>query len=120
MPFAKDSTYWNNVDLCTKDPKACFNQHLSEKGVHFDQFWRHICPSSEFLVPGGHQAFFPLARNAAVAAGGLVLSLRTFGSTLSGVWCSFAVFNAIRFAGAFRHHLVTGPLGSRARKAAAH
>jgi hypothetical protein len=66
----------------------------------------------------GHQAFFPLARNAAVAAGGLVLSLRTFGSTLSGVWCSFAVFNAIRFAGAFRHHLVTGPLGSRARKAA--
>ena len=68
----------------------------------------------------GHQAFFPLARNAAVAAGGLVLSLRTFGSTLSGVWCSFAVFNAIRFAGAFRHHLVTGPLGSRARAEAAH
>lgn len=68
----------------------------------------------------GHQAFFPLARNAAIASGGLVLSLRTFGGTLPGVWCSFGVFNAIRFAGAARHHLVTGPLGSRARAKAAH
>ena len=65
------------------------------------------------LRRGGHAGpqAFPLARNAAVAAGGLVLSLRTFGDALSGVWCSFAVFNAGWFAGAFRHHLVTGPWG---------
>lgn len=64
-------------------------------------------------VMQGHQAFFPLALNAFVASAGLVASLNLFGHTLPGVWCGFGVFNSIRFLGAMRHHLVTGPLGSR-------
>ena len=64
----------------------------------------------------GHQAFFPLARNAAVAAGGLVLSLRTFGYVVgSVVFLRRLQRDSVRRR--VPHHLVTGPLGSRARKA---
>jgi len=67
-------------------------------------------------VMQGHQAFFPLARNAAVAAGGLIVALKYLGTSLAGVWWSFFVFNAIRFTGAMYHHKVSGPLGSRSRQ----
>ena len=65
-------------------------------------------------VMQGHAAFFPLARNAALASAGLLAALRSpLGDSLPGVWYSFAVFNSIRFLGAYRHHKITGPLGSR-------
>ena len=71
---------------------------------------------SAFVAEGimqGHQAFFALAVNAAIAAAGLYGALGAFGSTLAGVWCSFGVFNSFRLALALRHPKFTGPLARR-------
>jgi hypothetical protein len=40
----------------------------------------------------------------------MVTSLRLFGSSLVGVWASFATFNLIRLAGVLHHHFIAGPL----------
>jgi hypothetical protein len=61
-------------------------------------------------IQQGNQAFVELAAATACASLGMVVSLRLFGSTLAGVWGSFAVFNGIRLIGVLRHHFVSGPL----------
>lgn len=58
----------------------------------------------------GHQAFGRLALNTAAASAGLLTCLHFFGSSLTGVWCSFWVFNGIRLVFALQHHWVAGPL----------
>jgi len=65
----------------------------------------------------GHRAFFPLARNSFFASAALILSIRRYGDSLTGIWLSFGIFNGIRFAGAMRHHLYTGPLAAARREA---
>ena len=61
----------------------------------------------------GNQYFTQLAAVSAVAAAGMLLSLKTFGSTLTGVWGSFAIFNFIRLLGVLHHHFYDGPLARR-------
>ena len=64
-------------------------------------------------IQQGNQYFTQLAAISAVAAGGMLLSLRMFGGTLAGVWGSFAVFNFIRLGGVLYHHFFDGPLSHR-------
>lgn len=61
-------------------------------------------------IQSGNQYFGHLAACTAVATGGMLLSLKTFGSSLAGVWGSFAVFNLIRLTGVLIHHFRVGPL----------
>lgn len=61
-------------------------------------------------IQQGNQAFVPLAAVTAVASAGMLTSLRLFGSSLAGVWGSFAVFNSIRLLGVLHHHYISGPL----------
>eukprot|EP00238_Polyblepharides_amylifera_P012231 CAMPEP_0196598844 /NCGR_PEP_ID=MMETSP1081-20130531/94539_1 /TAXON_ID=36882 /ORGANISM="Pyramimonas amylifera, Strain CCMP720" /LENGTH=297 /DNA_ID=CAMNT_0041924571 /DNA_START=986 /DNA_END=1879 /DNA_ORIENTATION=- len=58
----------------------------------------------------GHEDFGRLALLMVLASIGLLTCLKLWGSTLVGVWSSFAVFGVIRLAGSLYHHLVTGPL----------
>jgi multidrug resistance protein, MATE family len=64
-------------------------------------------------IQQGNQYFSQLAAVSAVAAAGMIFSLRTFGSSLTGVWGSFAVFNFIRLFGVLYHHFYDGPLSRR-------
>ena len=64
-------------------------------------------------IQQGNQYFTQLAAVSAVAAAGMLTSLRMFGGTLSGVWGSFAVFNFIRLFGVLYHHFYDGPLSRR-------
>ena len=64
-------------------------------------------------IQQGNQYFTQLAAVSGVAAGGMLISLRLFGGTLTGVWGSFAVFNFIRLAGVLFHHFYDGPLARR-------
>ncbi|NDE34531.1 MAG: hypothetical protein EB012_06730 [Gammaproteobacteria bacterium] len=50
-------------------------------------------------IQQGNQAFTSLAACTAVATVGMLTSLRLFGTSLAGVWGSFAVFNGIRLLG---------------------
>lgn len=61
-------------------------------------------------IQQGNQAFVPLAAVTAIASAGMVVSLKYFGSSLAGVWGSFAVFNSIRLLGVLYHHYFSGPL----------
>lgn len=61
-------------------------------------------------IQQGNQYFGHLAACTAVATVGMLLSLKTFGSSLAGVWGSFAVFNLVRLAGVLNHHFRVGPL----------
>ena len=64
-------------------------------------------------IQQGNQCFSQLAFTSAIAAAGMLLSLKTFGGTLAGVWGSFAVFNFIRLVGVLHHHFYDGPLSNR-------
>lgn len=64
-------------------------------------------------IQQGNQYFTQLAAISAVAAAGMLTSLRIFGGTLSGVWGSFAVFNFIRLFGVLYHHFYDGPLSRK-------
>eukprot|EP01036_Dinobryon_divergens_P030210 gene30210-39416_t len=46
----------------------------------------------------------------AIATVGMLTSLHFLGSSLAGVWGSFAAFNLIRLSGVLRHHFFAGPL----------
>lgn len=61
-------------------------------------------------IQQGNQYFGSLAAVTALAAVGMLTSLKLFGNTLAGVWGSFAVFNSIRLIGVLRHHYFDGPL----------
>jgi len=63
-------------------------------------------------IQQGNQAFTSLAACTAVATVGMLTSLRFFGTSLAGVWGSFAVFNGIRLLGVLRHHFLTGPFAT--------
>jgi len=54
LPFAKQSSVSVSTSLekCVLDVKSCFRSQLNETTEHFDKWWRHVCPNSEFLVPG--------------------------------------------------------------------
>ena len=69
-------------------------------------------------IQQGNQAFVDLAITTTIATVGMLTSLRLFGSTLAGVWGSFAVFNGIRLLGVARHHFLSGPFASRNMAAA--
>lgn len=60
-------------------------------------------------IQQGNQAFASLAGVTFLATAGMLTSLKLYGSTLSGVWGSFAVFNGIRLIGVLQHHFITGP-----------
>ena len=64
-------------------------------------------------IQQGNQYFTKLAAASAVGSAGMLVSLRLFGGTLTGVWGSFAVFNLIRLAGVMYHHFYDGPLSRR-------
>ena len=64
-------------------------------------------------IQQGNQYFTQLAAVSAVAAAGMLTSLRVFGNTLVGVWGSFAIFNGIRLIGVLYHHFYDGPLARR-------
>jgi MATE family multidrug resistance protein len=61
-------------------------------------------------IQQGNQGFNSLAVVTIIASLGMVTSLKLFGSSLTGVWGSFAAFNLIRLAGVLRHHYISGPL----------
>jgi Na+-driven multidrug efflux pump len=68
-------------------------------------------------VMRGHQAFGALAVVSTLASAAMVLTLRSIGGTLVGVWGAFTVFTAVRVAGALAHHLFFGPLSGRSLRA---
>ena len=61
-------------------------------------------------IQQGTGGFTPLAVATVLASLGMLASLRLVGSSLAGVWASFAAFNLIRLAGVLRYHFFTGPL----------
>lgn len=71
-------------------------------------------------IQQGNQAFTSLAACTAVATAGMLTSLRFFGTSLAGVWASFAVFNGIRLLGVLRHHFFTGPFATSSKQASKH
>jgi putative MATE family efflux protein len=66
-------------------------------------------------IQTGNQAFTSLAGTTAIATIGMLTSLKLFGSSLIGVWGSFAVFNGIRLMGVLRHTIWDAPWGRIAR-----
>ena len=68
-------------------------------------------------IQTGNQAFTSLAGTTAIATAGMLTSLRLFGSTLTGVWGSFAIFNGVRLIGVLKHNVYDAPWGRRARRA---
>jgi len=53
LPFAKQSSLATaSFEKCVLDVKSCFQSQLDGNAEHFDKWWRHVCPDSEFLVPG--------------------------------------------------------------------
>jgi hypothetical protein len=51
-----------------------------------------------------------LAACTAIAATGMITFLKYHGTSLVGVWASFAIFNLVRLAGVLYHHFSNGPL----------
>lgn len=52
LPFAKQEFDARTFETCSKDLKACFSMHPPKRDPEYDSWWRHVCPSSEYLVPG--------------------------------------------------------------------
>lgn len=61
-------------------------------------------------IQQGLGGFTSLAVATVLASLGMVASLRVLGSSLTGVWASFAAFNLIRLVGVLRYHFFSGPL----------
>lgn len=61
-------------------------------------------------IQQGNQYFGSLAAVTAVASTAMVTFLKFYGTSLTGVWGSFAIFNLIRLAGVLHHHFISGPL----------
>ncbi len=64
-------------------------------------------------IQQGNQYFGSLALVTAVAAAAMLTFLKYFGTSLTGVWTSFAIFNFIRLSGVVYHHFWDGPLAPR-------
>jgi Na+-driven multidrug efflux pump len=68
-------------------------------------------------IQQGNQYFPQLALTTAVASASMLAWLKFFGSTLSGIWGSFVVFNFVRLLGVLWHHYYDGPLAPRSIRA---
>ena len=61
-------------------------------------------------IQQGNQYFGSLAACTAIAATGMITYLKYYGTSLVGVWASFAIFNLVRLCGVLYHHFHHGPL----------
>jgi hypothetical protein len=52
VPFAQQAINPLAFKSCARNIKECFNMHPSPKDPMFDDWWRHVCPSRELLIPG--------------------------------------------------------------------
>ncbi len=64
-------------------------------------------------IQQGNQYFIILAAVTALAAGSMLTFLKYFGTSLTGVWASFAIFNVVRLLGVMYHHFWDGPFAPR-------
>merc|ERR1712187_103132 len=55
-PFTASASWWGDLLGCVGDINACFQKESSAANpggtLQFSDRWKHICPESEFLVPG--------------------------------------------------------------------
>lgn len=69
VPFAKQaitSEFWLK---CFQDLTRCFTSSHLKGNKTFDDWWRHVCPSSEFLVPGAVKGVNAEAKDFTIVGG---------------------------------------------------
>lgn len=75
IPFSKQSNMFTSLEGCVRDMKSCFKMQPSSIDQHFDGWWRHVCPSSEFLVPGAMKGVNEEIKDFSILGGALVHKL---------------------------------------------
>merc|ERR1712217_1017527 len=51
-PFNKQSPTFKDFRKCSGHLQSCLSMKPTSTNENFDNWWQHVCPSSEFLVPG--------------------------------------------------------------------